>query len=295
MDDRRKYIGGSDAGAIAGLNPYATPLDVYMEKTAEVEIIKPENQRMKAGKRLEGVVADWFSEETKTKIRNVERPFVSELNPFIIGHIDRAIVPTGVLEVKTTQKSVLKRAQEDGWDVPPWWWAQLQHYFHCTGWSWGAFAILLDGHEFQSIHIEANPEFIDKLIGIEVKFWYEHVIPRVPPAPVNAADVMKLFPRSVEAAIVNADDTTFAAFIAYRDAKRKIDAITEELESNEEIIKMAMKDAEVLLVDGKPAITWKSSRDSKVFDKDTFAKENPDMYSKYLVTRPGSRRFIIKK
>lgn len=33
--DRTKYLGGSDIGAILGLSPYKTPLDVWLEKTAK--------------------------------------------------------------------------------------------------------------------------------------------------------------------------------------------------------------------------------------------------------------------
>ena len=33
---RKQGIGGSDAGAVCGLNPYVSPMDVYMDKSTEV-------------------------------------------------------------------------------------------------------------------------------------------------------------------------------------------------------------------------------------------------------------------
>lgn len=35
LRERRTGIGGSDAGAICGLNPYSSPMDVYLDKTSE--------------------------------------------------------------------------------------------------------------------------------------------------------------------------------------------------------------------------------------------------------------------
>ena len=34
--DRTQYIGGSDAGVIAGVDPYKTELQLYYEKTGEL-------------------------------------------------------------------------------------------------------------------------------------------------------------------------------------------------------------------------------------------------------------------
>ena len=34
---RKQYIGGSDAGAIMGMNPYASPFSVWAEKTGNAE------------------------------------------------------------------------------------------------------------------------------------------------------------------------------------------------------------------------------------------------------------------
>ena len=35
LRERKNYLGGSDLGAIAGLNPYRTALDVYLDKTSD--------------------------------------------------------------------------------------------------------------------------------------------------------------------------------------------------------------------------------------------------------------------
>ena len=37
LELRKTSIGGSDAGAICGLNPYSSQMSVYRDKTCEVE------------------------------------------------------------------------------------------------------------------------------------------------------------------------------------------------------------------------------------------------------------------
>ena len=43
---RKEGIGGSDAGAICGLNPYVSPLGVYQDKTSS-EIPEYDNEAMR--------------------------------------------------------------------------------------------------------------------------------------------------------------------------------------------------------------------------------------------------------
>lgn len=60
---RRKGIGGSDASAIAGINPWKSPMAVWLDKTGQIE---PEEAGEAAywGNVLENVVADEFKERT---------------------------------------------------------------------------------------------------------------------------------------------------------------------------------------------------------------------------------------
>ena len=109
MDNRKNWlsvraqgIGGSDAGAIMGLNKYKGPMAVYLEKTGLVE---PEDISKKpaviAGQMLEPVVARMFEEETGKKVRrmgtlqSLERSWM-HANP------DRVIIGENAgLEIKT--------------------------------------------------------------------------------------------------------------------------------------------------------------------------------------------------
>jgi hypothetical protein len=40
--------------------------------------------------------------------------------------------------------------------------------------------------------------------------------------------------------------------------------------------------------------TWKSAKSSKRFDPNLLQSEMPEVYERYIVEQPGSRRFLIK-
>ena len=47
LEYRKKGIGGSDAGSICGLNPYATAISVYQDKTQEEVTEKEDNESLR--------------------------------------------------------------------------------------------------------------------------------------------------------------------------------------------------------------------------------------------------------
>ena len=65
---RKEGLGGSDAGAVCGLNPYASPMSVYQDKTSPA-ISDQDNEPMRQGRDLEDYVARRFTEATGLKVR----------------------------------------------------------------------------------------------------------------------------------------------------------------------------------------------------------------------------------
>lgn len=60
---RKLGIGGSDAGAICGLNHYVTAMQVYRDKTTD-DVDDADNEAMCRGRDLEEYVAQRFMEAT---------------------------------------------------------------------------------------------------------------------------------------------------------------------------------------------------------------------------------------
>ena len=65
---RKTGIGGSDAGAVCGLNPYRSAIHVFQEKVSET-IAEVDKESMRQGRELEDYVAKRFMEATGLKVR----------------------------------------------------------------------------------------------------------------------------------------------------------------------------------------------------------------------------------
>ena len=63
----------------------------------------------------------------------------------------------------------------------------------------------------------------------------------------------------------------------------------------EGLIKQSIGDAETLVaLEGTTLSSWESAKEALRFDSKAFQKEQPEIYRKYQVIVPGSRRFIIR-
>lgn len=98
---RKKGIGGSDAGAVCGLNPYRSAMAVYLDKTTE-ETEQIDNEAMRQGRAFEDYVARRFMEASGKKVRRASAIFYNEQYPFMLADVDRMVVGENAgLECKT--------------------------------------------------------------------------------------------------------------------------------------------------------------------------------------------------
>ena len=67
---RKSGIGGSDAGAICGVNPYSSAMKVFRDKTSDV-VEELDNEAVRIGHDLEDYVAQRFMEATGLKVRKL--------------------------------------------------------------------------------------------------------------------------------------------------------------------------------------------------------------------------------
>ena len=88
---RKNGIGGSDAGAICGLDPYASPMSVYLDKTSE-DVSGEDNEAMRQGRDLEDYVARRFMEESGLKVRRSNMMYRNKEHPFMLADVDRLVV-----------------------------------------------------------------------------------------------------------------------------------------------------------------------------------------------------------
>lgn len=173
LENRRKGIGGSDAGSICGLNPYSSAIAVFQDKTQPLTE-KPDNESMRQGRDLEEYVARRFMEETGKKVRKANAIFYKEEQPFMLANVDRLIVGENAgLECKTASAYSADK-WKDG-HIPESYEIQCHHYMAVTGADAWYIACVILGKEFVWHKIERDEEIIQMLISVESDFWNKNL------------------------------------------------------------------------------------------------------------------------
>ena len=175
---RKKYIGGSDAAAVVGLNSFSSPYSLWAEKTGRLAGFGG-NLATEVGTYLEEFVAKKFEAETGKKVRRVNQSFLNSDYPFAIANIDREVVGEDAgLEIKTTSELNMRRFK--GGEYPENYYAQCVHYLAVTGKKRWYLAALIGNREFKWFTIERDEGEIAALMAAEAEFW-EHVKNDIPP------------------------------------------------------------------------------------------------------------------
>jgi len=173
-DGRSTTIGGSEASAILGLNPYLSPFELYSLKAGLVEPDNgAESEVLEWGSRLEQPIVEAYQDKTNRKIkRHGIHTFRSPNYPLSVS-LDGEIEPIddrgpGVLEIKTTGLYSEKDLQES---VPVEWQIQCNHAMAIMGWRWASLAIfIIHSRKFRYLDIERNDQFIEMLLRKELDF-----------------------------------------------------------------------------------------------------------------------------
>ena len=178
---RKRGIGGSDAGAVCGLNPYRTAIQVYYDKTSD-SIEDIDNEAMRQGRELEEYVARRFCEASGKKVRRANAMFYDEKNPFMLADVDRMVVGENAgLECKTASPYMMDQWTDEY--LPISYQIQCYHYMSvCKADAW-YLAVVIYGKAFKYYRIERDDEVIENLIRIEKEFWNEYVLKQVIPDP----------------------------------------------------------------------------------------------------------------
>lgn len=292
---RRKGIGGSDASAIMGQNPWASPLTVYMDKRGMAQE-KPETEAMIQGTDCEDVVAKRFDRETGMKVRRCNKLFSHPDYPWMIANIDRQIA--GVdgfvgLECKTT--SPYNRTDFSGGDIPANYFWQCQHYMAVTGAKEWYLAVMVFSTAFHIFRIARDENAIAQLVEAEREFWHEHVLTGVPPYPIGsdaddlAIDEMYSTARYDGAANIDDMRQQLDLLALYekeaKTTKEKIEAIKQQLKMRMGICTNATC--------GKWSVTWKDQTKTTI-DSKRLRAELPETFAMYSKTST-SRPLVIKE
>lgn len=290
---RKQGIGGSDAGAVCGLNPYISAMDVYLDKTRDAPGEVIENEAMKQGHDLEEYVAQRFMEETGLKVRRSNALYAHEKYPFMIADVDRLVVGQNVgLECKTASPYMADK-WKDG-QIPAHYLAQCYHYMAVLGAEAWYIAVVIYGKDFKYVKIERDEEVIQNLIQIEKAFWTHHVIPGILPEP-DGSDAAEHF---INRYFRDSRENVSVPLLGFDEKLRRrqeisdlMDKLETEKKKIEQEVKTYMQDAE-MAENEHFFVSWKNSVSSRL-DSARLKAELPDIYRQFC-KQSQSRRFLVK-
>ena len=289
LSKRGESIGASESGAILGLNPWRTAVDVWIEKTGETEPLE-DNLNMRLGRDLEPIIQKLFEEETGLKVRRDNKIRIDDEYEFITTNLDGVVIGEKVpIEYKTMTK----------WDgeIPDYYFCQIQHQMMVTNTPYCYFVVLVLGLNKQLVieKYDRDDSFISKMRKELVHFWKENVQKNVPPEIVSVDDAKKVYKDVDPESILEADDVIFnmlSEMDRFRHLKNKYDAKYKEMQKD---VMVQMGNKESVEYNGISFASWKQPKNSLRFDSKQFKKDHPNLYITYSKEVAGARRFNLKK
>lgn len=292
LNIRSKYIGGSDAGAVIGMNPYKSAYSLWAEKTGKMPGFEG-NITTRVGAYLEAMVADLFEEETGKKVRRKNRTLVNELYPFACANLDRVVVgEKAFLEIKTTNSIPLMKSLRNSEEFPEAYYAQVVHYLAVTGLERAYLAVLINCREFKVYELERDQAEIDALMQAEADFW-KLVQDDTPPA-VDGSDSTSDALKTIYSDSVEGTVNLFgfdADLEEYMSLTKQIKALTTLKDEKANKVKELLKFADRGYTD-RFKVSYTSSTRS-TFDAKAFAKDHSDIDLSDYYKTTSSRTFKV--
>jgi putative phage-type endonuclease len=295
--DRNAGLGASDAAAAVGVSKWKTPYQLWLEKTGQITgELDEEALTLAMGKALEPVVLAAFTRRTGLSVSRLQEQVVDPNWPARWVTLDGMASDGGMIEAKTAgfadPAEWGDEAENDA--VPLQYYLQCQHGFACTGAQFGYVPLIILNRQFRLYRVTRNDAVIAQLTANEQQFW-QHVETRTPPAPITLEDAALRWPSDTSGEIVASGEIELAA-ARLKGLKEDLASLEETIEAESLTIKAFMGSHGTLLPlkGGRPLITWKQAKPSRVLNKDALRAEQPSIYSRYEIERPGSRRFLVK-
>jgi len=191
LEARKNSIGGSDIGSIFNLNKYKSVIQVWLEKTRQIESQDiSEKMPVKVGKFLEPFVIAEFEKTTGLEISRKGRFATHEKYPFMSGTIDAEGIDIDgtpfILECKTTDSYSAK--EWDGTDtMPDSYQLQLLHYMIIAGVEKGYLCCLIGNKELSIKCVTLTPDIENMIISRCVWFWNLVETKTMPPVDDSSA------------------------------------------------------------------------------------------------------------
>lgn len=294
LEARRSGLGGTCISIVAGLNPWKTPLDLYLEKKGLSKEETVINDAIHFGNLLEDVVAQEYARRKGVYVAVQEEMIRHPKHDFMFANIDRWVNNKEyVLECKTAGAFKKSEWGEQEDQVPENYWVQCAWYAAVCDVPKVDIAVLIGGQDFRIYTYERNKELEERLIEIGHNFWYNHVLKDIPPEPINVYDTKKLYPQDA-GEILEAPQDIVEKLERLKQLKLEQKEKEKEASELECQIQAFMGSASSLTLDGKTLVTWKNSKPRVGLDTQKLKELYPGVYLECVKESASSRPFVLK-
>lgn len=309
--DLKPAVGGSEIGAVLGLNPYMSAFEVWARKLGRIAP-KEDNEAMRQGRDLEEYVAQRFCEKSGLKVRRRNAIITNDDVPHLMATIDRQIEGSDSgLECKTVSPYMANNWR--GTDIPAHYYAQCVAYMTVLGWPDWYLAALVYGRDFKVYHLTDRPELPtpEWAVRIDVDpgdrkalakaaedFWTRHVETKTPP-PTDGSDstgdaLAAMFPGDTTLDFIDLPPQDWRGRLdALHDFERQEEEAAKAAEAIRQEIKFAMGDAEEAHC-GATKVTWRTTTTRRLDSKALAAAIGAEKLEPFY-KESASRRFTIKE
>jgi putative phage-type endonuclease len=309
LRERRYGLGASEISIVLGLNKFATPLDLWREKTATAEPVEGEMPEAAYwGLTNEHNVATTFAKRnphlgkiypTPGILADPERPMIrATLDRLLVKRRVRPVQATAAVECKTVGDFAYKNYWADG--LPPIHiQLQCQWQMHVTGLERVYVPHLVGGNWMPEAWMaERDQTVIDQIVAYGEAWWQDHVVEGKRPE-VTFADMDKLselWPGDASLAVMKANAEMLGWVGKHLDAKRRLKEAEEDKALAAFEIQKRMGDHEIIEdASGAKLVTWKMPKPQKVIDSKRLKEDHPEIYEQYLKDKNTSRTFVTKE
>lgn len=207
VEARKATIGASEIAAIMGASPFASPIDVWLQKTGRSKGFSG-NRATLAGHYLEAPILAMYADETKSVVVHPEVVWSGSLGgmlthpdlPFVSATPDGIAIPrlswggSAAAELVLAEGTLVDAKNvglfsahyyADG-AMPDYYALQLAQQMAVTGIRRACLAVLIGGQQFVIRSVEWSAEVEQMILDAASEFWFEHVVTDVPP-PVDGS------------------------------------------------------------------------------------------------------------
>lgn len=298
LKERDNGIGASEVAAMLGLNPWQSPIDLWLTKTGQAEGFSG-NYASRRGQHMEAFVLAAYAEQHPGAIIDTAPADI----PSIIAHPDvpearcslDALAHTKdesvVVEIKTGNHR--QRGKWADGAMPDTYLLQCMYQLAITGLDTAHVAADIGG-DYEERVVVRDDDLCERLVAAVQEWWTQHVVAGAMPTVDPVRDRDRLADLWVPDPTLPATVVGFDLAAQLRDAKAAAAAAKTDLEVITATVQITMQCATAAVdPDGAAVAKWVGSKGRTTIDTAALTADLPDVAATYMRTGKPGRRFTV--